>query len=140
MNIQERLREDAKSHLEVSQCCDCPPENTVNWQHMQNAIEAADTIDFLQEKLKNVKILLKMFFIDDDEPSTSLEYASLRKDAERYRWLRSSKSYNCEINFIYGDDVNREGFEDWSAEELDAEIDGNMNPHILGNDKCIQVN
>lgn len=40
-----RLRKDALEHKEVAHCCDCPPENTQNWKHMQTCLDAADMLE-----------------------------------------------------------------------------------------------
>ena len=47
-DIVQRLTEDAADHVEVAKCCDCRPEDTVNWRHAENAKEAAAEITRLR--------------------------------------------------------------------------------------------
>lgn len=51
VDIVERLRSDAAEHRRVAGDCDCRPEDTINWQHMNNCMEAAKEIDRLRGAL-----------------------------------------------------------------------------------------
>ena len=51
MDIIERLRADAEDHKEVADCWDLRPEDTVNWQHAKNCLEAADELARLRADL-----------------------------------------------------------------------------------------
>ena len=60
-DIVERLTEDAADHVEVAKCCDCRPEDTVNWRHAENAKEAAAEITRLRaeaEALRKALVLV----------------------------------------------------------------------------------
>ena len=52
MDIVERLRKDAKDHLNVAHEGDCDPKSTVNYKHYQNNLEAADEIERLRNNAK----------------------------------------------------------------------------------------
>ena len=52
MGISERLLEDAEYHKETAHCCDCNPEDTINWRHAENAIEASAEIERLRNLLE----------------------------------------------------------------------------------------
>jgi len=54
-DIVERLAEDAADHVEVAKCCDCRPEDTVNWRHAENAKEAAAKITRLRAEAEALR-------------------------------------------------------------------------------------
>lgn len=54
-DIVERLTEDAADHVEVAKCCDCRPEDTVNWRHAENAKEAAAEITRLRAEAEALR-------------------------------------------------------------------------------------
>ena len=56
MGLIDRLREDAEVHKAVANDCDCTPENTANWQHAINALDAADTLEKLRNGLENCRL------------------------------------------------------------------------------------
>ncbi len=45
LELAAALRQDAKHHMEVAQSADMRPEETINWEHAQNAVKAADFIE-----------------------------------------------------------------------------------------------
>ena len=54
-DIVQRLTEDAADHVEVAKCCDCRPEDTVNWRHAENAKEAAAEITRLRAEAEALR-------------------------------------------------------------------------------------
>lgn len=84
--LQERLRSDAAHHQKVASECDCPPQDTTNWEHMQNAMEAADCIDDLEAQAKNQTLNYITLF--GELENALAQVAQYKADAERYLGLR----------------------------------------------------
>lgn len=50
-DIVDALYEDAVDHDAAATCCDCAPEQTVNYRHAVNARRAAKEIERLRAEL-----------------------------------------------------------------------------------------
>lgn len=94
LDLCSRLREDAASHIETAHCCDCRPEDTVNWRHAQNAQEAAKTIEQLQceaqkmaDQLAIAKLALwktiRTYRVSDVHPAPAAEATRLMEEMLR---------------------------------------------------------
>ena len=86
-NIVERLRSDAGDHRNVAADCDCPPEDTINWQHNLTCLEAADEIERLECAIGAVAFAmgwtdLKEMTVEEYAASLRSELASARKALE----------------------------------------------------------
>lgn len=148
MSIVERLREDAEHHRTIAHHCDCVPEATINWEHANNAIEAAEKITDLEKSLFAAKMLIQSMekqamhiekqreqwlearnTLESEREANEVmteriahleaENARLRKDAERYRVLRDSKYQLADGDICVSDSF----FTQYFGEELDAEVD-----------------
>lgn len=55
LRLADELIEQATSHLELAHCCDCRPEDTVNWSHYMQCGKAAAELRRLQAEVEALR-------------------------------------------------------------------------------------
>lgn len=74
LRLAEELIEQAAHHRELAHCCDCRPEDTVNWNHYLQCGNAATELRRQHAEIEQLKVQLSARqAVPDDRLRTALE-------------------------------------------------------------------